>query len=177
MDIVMKFTKIMFTLSTFCLLSIVSTSTVTATTSSQDVAPKQKATTKYMPESTQSFEHIVELLPEDFKPAFTRETVITLNAIVKRSYAVIEEFDDLNQELEKTMHKPSFQRSAEQLKALVQHKLTVRNNLRQRSKTALSDMQQAVKTLKASDEHYNAAVLAGMFTFVKTVEREVSGLL
>lgn len=35
-------------------------------------------------------------------------------------------------------------------------------------------MMKAVDTLKASDEYYNSAVLAGMVKFVKTVEQEVN---
>ena len=44
-------------------------------------------------DNTNNKQQFVELLPKDFRPAFTKETVIKLNAIVRRSYDVINEYD------------------------------------------------------------------------------------
>lgn len=170
----MKLKIITLPIKAILLSTLVCATLATAKTSVQSANGAQQMT---QDPSSQNFEHIVELLPEDFKPAFTRDTVIKLNAIVKRSYAVIREYDELTKALEKQKPSTSKTLSAEQLKALVQHKLTVTDSLEKRSKAALADMIQAAKLLKASDEHYNAAVLAGMMTFVKDVEREVSGVL
>lgn len=103
---------------------------------------------------------IVEILPEDFKPAFTRDTVIKLNSIVEQSYAVIREFDNFKKD-----NVPG---------ALDERKLATLNELTDRSKSALQQMNAAVVKLKSSKEHYNPAVLAGMLRFVETVEDEIS---
>ncbi|MGQ7843737.1 hypothetical protein ACUNV4_04630 [Granulosicoccus sp. 3-233] len=48
------------------------------------------------------------------------------------------------------------------------------DRLELRSKAAHADMASAVDALKAGDEYYNAAVLAGMSRFVRDVEQEIS---
>ena len=59
--------------------------------------------------ATETHAQIVEILPTDFKPAFTRHTVIKLNAIVEESYAAILEFDRFKKDLESTIIKSKLQ--------------------------------------------------------------------
>lgn len=119
-----------------------------------------------------SFEHIVELLPKDFRPAFTKETVVKLNAIVKRAYAVINEFDATTRSLQSSLTQTNS--GPEQVSAITKKHTALVDALNQRAKAALSDMDKAVETLKASNEYYNPAVLSGMRTFVQKVHDEVS---
>lgn len=113
----------------------------------------------------------VELQPEDFKPAFTRETVIKLNAIVHRSYDVINQYDAIIGEVRKTVA------NKEKMQALApEHKMKIEMiaMLATQSQKALADMTAAVTALEESSEHYNPAVLAGMVDFVKDVEQEIT---
>lgn len=107
-------------------------------------------------------QEIVALAPEHFKPAFTKATVIKMNAIVQRSLDVINEYDSIIAEI-KNNADPN---NAKQLERI--------NDLSMRSKLVLKDMLAAEKELKESDEVYNSAIFAGMKDFVSDVEREIS---
>lgn len=116
-------------------------------------------------QKTEAGKEIVELQPRDFKPAFTRDTVIKLNEIVRRSHAVISQYDEIVKGIRASVKaaSPEAKGKVSQIGALAKE-----------SKVALSDMMDAVKVLKASGEEYNSAILAGMIDFVQDVEREVS---
>ena len=116
---------------------------------------------------------IVEILPEDFKPAFTRDTVIRLNAIVQRSYTVIAEFDELTKPLPPSSVENG-QRDIMTGRHPQEEQWVANDRLQLRSKAARADMTSAVDALKAGNEYYNAAVLAGMSRFVRDVEQEIS---
>jgi len=103
----------------------------------------------------------IELLPKDFQPAFTREVVTKLNAIVRRSYNSINEYDVISQQVGNA-------------KELSQQQLAKISELAEESQSALRDMMATVKKLEASGERYNAAILAGMIDFVKSVEKEIT---
>lgn len=117
-------------------------------------------------------DNVVEILPEDFRPAFTRDTVIRLNEIVRRSHAVIGEFDQLKKSLSMAQSDGRFSDKSDD--RTVDRSLTVIESLDARSKAALADMNTAVDDLTSSEEQYNSAVLAGMVIFVRDVEQEVS---
>jgi hypothetical protein len=122
-------------------------------------------------ESQQKF---VELLPKDFKPAFTRETVIKLNAIVRRSYNVINEYDAVIEKTYSSVMQISKSEADQQKITETKQQVSVIQNLEQRSSVALSDMMSAVGVLKRSGEEHNKAILAGMIDFVKDVNQEIS---
>lgn len=111
-------------------------------------------------------ENIVKLTPEKFKPAFTKETVIKLNGIVSRQLAVIDEYDAIISKARKAM-KNGQQDQLSQYSDII-------DDLSQRAKVNLKDMTAAKKELIASDEEYNEATLAGMMTFVISVDKEIS---
>lgn len=119
-------------------------------------------------------QQIVELLPEDFRPAFTRETVIKLNAIVRRSFDAINEYDNEIKDIRNSVAEAANSGATTASKMAAKAKMSTITSLEQRSKAALTDMKAAEKELRASDEHYNAAILAGMIDFVEDVEREIS---
>lgn len=164
----MKVKNTILTLVTCCFCIALQVNANTSTSNKNVKNPTTAA------KQEQPFEHIVKLLPEDFRPAFTRETVIKLNTIVKRSYAVINEFDALTKELENSLSKVDNATPESKLTSIGNKQMLVLKTLEIRSKSALTDMMKAVATLKASDEYYNSAVLAGMVKFVKTVEQEVN---
>jgi hypothetical protein len=113
---------------------------------------------------------LVVIEPKDFKPAFTRDTVIKLNAIVGNSYGIVREFDKLVTELR---HNRVVTNTTEPF-VLSENQLAVVSTLAERSNRAYTDMNRAIDTLKASGEHYNAAILAGMALFVRSVNQEIS---
>ena len=109
----------------------------------------------------------VELSRDDFHPAFTKATVIKLNAIVSRSLDVINEYDSIMAEVKKINQSAvTEQNLASQIGDI--------NELSDKSALILSDMLEAEKELKASDEIFNKSILAGMKKFVVDVEREVT---
>lgn len=112
----------------------------------------------------------VEIGLEHLRPSFTRDTVIRLNAIVARSLATIREYDGEIGELRRSVERALADGSHRSAATAGLEKLGA---FEQRSKRALDDMQRAVKKLRASDERYNAAILAGMVDFVEDVESEL----
>lgn len=112
--------------------------------------------------SGESLNGIKEVLPSDIKPTFTRETVIKLNAIVQRSLDTIDEYDALRLKVRDDPERYS----SEDLKETL-------TGMDVEAKAALKDMEAEVARLEASDEIYNAVVLAGMVRFVKDVEEEI----
>lgn len=163
----MKLNKNVWLSAGIVLLMSVNTEMLLASTTVNDAPIKNQQVDMASP--LPSNHEIVEILPEDFQPAFTRDTVIKLNAIVKRSYAVIEAFDTFRSELNNAE-----QRSKGMVKTVLTDNQTLAiNALELHSHFALNDMQEAVKELKISNEHYNVAVLAGMVMFVEAVDREV----
>ncbi len=119
-------------------------------------------------------ERIVKLLPADFKPAFTRDTVIKLNAIVSRSFDAINEYDAIIKGVRNAVAKATTAGMSVGAKPDAEEKVAQINRLYDQAKLALVDMMAAVKELKNSGEEYNKAILAGMIDFVEDVEREVS---
>lgn len=111
----------------------------------------------------QKGQQVVELAPEDFKPSFTKSTVIKLNAIVSRSLDVINEYDSIIGEMKQSSDPKSIENQIRRV-----------DQLSEQSTLILTDMLAAEKELKASDEVYNSAILAGMKDFVSDVEREVT---
>jgi hypothetical protein len=125
-------------------------------------------------DNTNNKQQFVELLPKDFRPAFTKETVIKLNAIVRRSYDVINEYDAIIEQTYNSAMQASKVKTNTQYQTDAQQKLSKVKQLQQRSGLALSDMMSAVEVLRKSGEEHNKAVLAGMINFVKDVDQEIS---
>ncbi len=115
-------------------------------------------------------ETVAEIQPNDFRPAFTKKTVIKLNAIVSRQLDVADEYDVIvrhfrsEPDLLDTSSTPMTQEKS----------LAKLASLSKRSKQNLSDMIEAQKVLVESGEDYNKATFAGMMTFVRNIEREIT---
>lgn len=131
---------------------------------------KTSMTNGTLVEKTAANSDLVVIEPKDFKPAFTRDTVIKLNAIVGNSYGIVREFDKLVTELR---HNRVESNTAEPF-VLSESQLAAVTTLADRSSRAFADMNRAIDALKASGEHYNAAILAGMALFVRSVNQEIS---
>ena len=146
---------------------------VSADSADNRVATAPLSTAKDQSATRQHSGGIQEILPDDFRPAFTRDTVIKLNGIVERSYLVISELDQLRGELRGSSlsDASAMARSGRNLNDRQSARIA---SLHQRSRAALKDMNAAVDQLQAGEEYYNSAVLAGMVMFVNDVEQEVS---
>ena len=117
----------------------------------------------------QNTQEIVKITPDKFQPAFSKETVIKLNAIVSRQLTVVDEYDAVISKARMTM-----QGSTDNKQTQLSQYSDIIDGLSQRSKMNLNDMAAAKTELIASDESYNEATLAGMMTFVMTVDKEIS---
>ena len=124
-------------------------------------------------QNVQQNKEIVELQPNNFKPAFTRDTVIKLNSIVSRQLAVVDEYDamigSLRNSIKENITQPKKERSAS-----IQAKMNRVADLVQKAKLNLADLTEAEKEIIENKEHYNKATFAGMMDFVKKVEKELS---
>jgi hypothetical protein len=92
---------------------------------------------------------------------FTRETVLTLNAIVARSLSTINAFDDAREQLD-----ASDRASAAEM-------LTMFHLLADQAALARQDMDAAAERLRNSGEPYNEAIFAAMVHFVDDVDEEI----
>ncbi|MEM8659334.1 MAG: hypothetical protein AAGF35_00490 [Pseudomonadota bacterium] len=111
---------------------------------------------------------------DDIQAAFERETVISLNTIVRRSLIVIREYDaEINAIRSKHAASLLEDATAEQ-RAEAKANLSKLRAWVQTTSLAVSDMNAAVLKLEASNENYNVAILAGMVRFVNTVAEEIS---
>ncbi|MEM1153314.1 MAG: hypothetical protein AAGI44_04180 [Pseudomonadota bacterium] len=111
---------------------------------------------------------------DDINAAFERETVIRLNAIVRRSLNAVRDYDaDINAIRRKHADSLLDEATAEQ-RAEATANLSKLRAWVQTTSLAVSDMNATVLKLEASDETYNAAILAGMVRFVTTVADEIS---
>lgn len=107
-------------------------------------------------EKMQVKKQLVEQSPSDFKPAFTKETVIKLNGIVSQQLEVIDQYDAMK----------GAKNNDENMAKLIELEI--------RAKVNLGNMISAEKQLIESGETYNKATFAGMMDFVKDVQRELS---
>ena len=96
---------------------------------------------------------------------FTKERVITLNAIVRKSLNIINDYDGLRR---------SFEKSKET--ATVKSKDQFRKKLKEFSQKAANvrkEMAAAKKDLLESGEKFNKPIFAGMVKFVSDVDNEI----
>lgn len=115
----------------------------------------------------------IELFPSDIRVPFTQETVTKLNAIVRRSYDAINEYDDVVDDVRVSVNKAASDEAVPGLKQRAEEKLGKIILLDKISKNALTDIMAAAQELRSSDEEFNNAILEGMIDFVKDVEREI----
>ncbi|MEL7129459.1 MAG: hypothetical protein AAGK23_07915 [Pseudomonadota bacterium] len=108
---------------------------------------------------------LTEVKPSDISPNFEKDTVIGLNAIVRRSLDVVEAYDALSL----PGGDASIPLEADQFSAL--------EDMQARAKAAVVDINAEARRLSTSGEVHNAAILAGMVEFVTDVESEISASL
>ncbi len=102
---------------------------------------------------------------------FERETVIRLNAIVQRSLDAINEYDGRRADIIAAADAAAGGDEDARVKAKEGEAFV--SGLYDRAKLALDDFKTAENDVKTSGEDYNAAILAGMVTFVTKVEAEL----
>lgn len=123
--------------------------------------------------SSQEKTEIVELQPSNFKPIFTRDTVIKLNKIVSRQLEVIDEYDSMIKNLRQAVVTKRKNSNKEE-DSFIYSQMNTLTDLNERSKINLADIREAEKVLIESKEHYNKTTFEGMKSFVKQVEKEIS---
>ncbi|AWF80865.1 hypothetical protein BTJ40_08640 [Microbulbifer sp. A4B17] len=115
----------------------------------------------------------VALASNDIKAAFERDTVIKLNSIVRRSLVTIRQYDaEIKTVRENNLVMTRDSVNEDQV-AAARSSLAKLQEWNLEASQALKDMNAAVAELEASDEYYNAAILAGMVRFVETVATEI----
>jgi hypothetical protein len=132
--------------------------------------PRTQPASARPPEAASGF---VRIDPEDLRPAFTRETVIRLNAIVRRSLEAIEEYDDAIGEIRASARAAGRDGATGTIRRDAERGLAQLRDLSARSRSALRDMNAEITRLEGSGETYNKTILAGMAHFVRTVESEI----
>ena len=115
----------------------------------------------------------IEIGLEHLRPAFTRDTVIRLNAIVARSLETIREYDGEIVGLRQAVDSALVDGATPDAHTEAIASLERLGAFEERAKRALHDMRGAVGQLEASGERYNEAILAGMVDFVEDVESEL----
>ena len=115
----------------------------------------------------------VELGSRDIEAPFERETVVRLNDIVRRSLVAVRKYDAQIEAIRADVFAAERDEMSEHQLADARASLAKLHDLVVEASQALSDMKAAVAELEASDETYNAAILAGMVRFVKTVADEI----
>lgn len=161
--------RVLLTLGVFCFLGSVALP-VQASANEDATMVALQAAGEEAAGSDNTFSHIVELLPEDFRPAFSREVVIKLNTLVKRSYAVVSEYDQAKFRVVQEQCVNSFTDAIEDKCGHYSAKLKYLHN---EALKALNQIRYEAHLLRNGKEYYNAAVLAGMLRFVEAVELEL----
>lgn len=105
------------------------------------------------------------------RPAFAKETVIKLNAIVRRSLDTANEFTRAARAIRASVDAAVEENAEEETIAKARQGIDRIENWHQRALSAQADMNAAVGDLKNSDEIYNEEILAGMLKYVNDVER------
>jgi hypothetical protein len=110
-----------------------------------------------------------EAAPEGYKPPFTQETVVKLNAIMRRSIDTLDEFDRLNDDLAKARESSDATRIAEINKRF--------GELEQLATAAKTDFMAEKEALIARKEYYDTSVLAAMEYYVDQAPGEIAEAL
>ena len=115
-----------------------------------------------LPSQSEDEPKFAEQKLEDLTSPFTKETVLTLNAIVSRSLTAIETFDETRRELNNNTD------DAQRVEIL-----TTYTELSNTTRQARDDMAAAAERLRDSGERYNEAIFAAMVEFVNNVDKEI----
>lgn len=103
--------------------------------------------------------------PKDYRPPFSKETVLKLNPIVERSKLALDRFDAITDEMAAAKKANDTGR----IKALTDELV----KLKAASDQALTDFKAQKTALIASKEYYDTRVLAGMELFVTGAPDEI----
>ncbi|MEL6212018.1 MAG: hypothetical protein AAFQ96_00335 [Pseudomonadota bacterium] len=110
---------------------------------------------------------------DKMRPAFTRATVMKLNAIVQRALDATNEYDRSVRTIRADVSRALADDAGPEDTRAASDGVAKLADWRARTKAAFDDMGAASAALKASDEVYNENLLAGMELFVEKVEKEI----
>ncbi len=124
----------------------------------------QKADERVSNEAFANGSALVEINLKDIKPAFTRNTVLELNAVVSKQLEVIDEFDRIKSETATTNLVD--QRTSKNYELKI-------SDLSERADENREALLEIKTRLDSIGENYNRATLAGMLNFVTDVKSEI----
>ena len=148
------------------------------TTDKEDSAIEQQAdkpqlTRQDVPGSVKGRE-VAEVTIDEIKPAFTAETVDKLNAIVRRSLIVANEYSASVKSIRQAVDAASVDSATAAQRADADIQMAKLLSWRDDASAARIDIDEAARALKASDESYSAELLAGMVKYVHDVENALN---
>ncbi len=138
-----------------------------ATKSEAEAAPK-KGVAASSPD-----DQFKELGLENFRSAFTRETVLKLNAIVSRSLDTVTKYDDEIPKIEIAVARASGPDADDKARRDAEAGVALVKTLSEQASAAHADMLVASEQVRTSGEIYNAPLLSGMNRFVRRVDEEI----
>ncbi len=154
----------------YAVAAILAAASIVSAAAEPEAAPTAAPRTERAPQP-----EFAEITPDELRPAFTRETVLKLNAIVQRSLDAVNEYDLVIDDIRAAVNAAAAEGAADAARGAAAEAITTLSGLHARSKAALEDMNAAVAALEAGDEIYNETLLAGMVLFVEDVEGEIRG--
>ena len=119
-------------------------------------------------------EKFVELQPDQLSSPFTKPTVLKLNAIVRRSKAVIDEFDHSIPAIRKAVSAGAAKSASATTKAHARTEFARVVAMRQQAAVASADMKKAEHIVRTSGEKFNDTILSAMVQFVMDVDHELA---
>lgn len=114
-----------------------------------------------------------ELGLEDIESAFTRETVLKLNAIVSRSLDTVTRYDDEIPKIEMAVEMATGPDADGKARSDAEAGLALLATLSEQASAAHADMLVASEQVRTSGEKFNAPLLSGMNRFVRRVDEEI----
>jgi hypothetical protein len=108
------------------------------------------------------------------KSPFTQETVVKLNAIVGRSKAAIDEFDEIAPKSRAAVAQGKKHPSDRAAKAGAQQAIVKIESLHAQAVAAKADLASAGRQLEESRVYYDKIIFAGMTLFTEKVEAELA---
>ncbi|MBA4048682.1 MAG: hypothetical protein C0476_09100 [Sphingomonas sp.] len=126
-----------------------------------------------LPLSAPVREKFVEQGPDQLSSPFTKATVLKLNAIVRKSQVIIDEFDLDIPAIRKAVAAGAAPRASSAARARANTSLASLATLASRAQVNRADMQRAERQVRTSGEKYNDTILAAMVAFCVDVDTEL----
>lgn len=107
---------------------------------------------------------------DQMQPFFTQDTVLKLNAIVRRSLTVADAYAEQIKGIRLSVAAAAKADADEDARELAANEVEKVTNWHSAANVAMKDIDAAAKALRASDEVFNENLLAGMIAYCHNVE-------